>query len=112
MSQPRSIREVFARNLQALLDYAKDRDMPTGSVRGLEKVTGVSDASIHHYRKATRAIDIVDLAKIGEAYGYPPWDLIRPDFRPDMPPSQIERLNKEELDDLRERVLNALNPRQ
>lgn len=107
------VRAVFARNLEALFAHARDTGrMELSSANQLQHVTGIADTTLNNYRAGKTAINIVHLAKIAIAYGTQPWELLRPDFDPASLPSQREKLTKEELDALRERVLKALNLRQ
>lgn len=81
-NKPIPIKEVLARNLNALMD-ARPK---LGSNPKLSKKIGASTSTIHRLRNADTDCTLETLDKLAQAFEVSPWQLLVPGFEPNAHP--------------------------
>lgn len=98
-------RKVLAKNLQTLLDFAKEHeDSGPASAIDLERETekkhpgaAVSDSAIGRYLAQESSAHLDHLSKIAQAYDLHVWQLLYPNLEPANPPVLRRTPTEEEL---------------
>jgi hypothetical protein len=84
--RPMDVKETVARNLNAWMQYADDRQAAGGSVKGLSGLAKVSRPTIDDIRAGKGGCGIDTLEKIANVYGLVAWQMLVPGNRPPWKP--------------------------
>lgn len=78
---------TLARNLLALMEYARDRKSGPSNGVELQAASGVSDSTISRWLKQGVSPRLDDLHKVAKAYELQTWQLLYPKLDPANPPA-------------------------
>jgi hypothetical protein len=69
-------KDIVAQNLRAWMEFAASRGYPTGSAKGLAKVSGISRPTIADMRNGVSGCGVDTLEAVAAAYGLMAWQML------------------------------------